>query len=910
MTKTLQGRLADVPRAHTCSNERCKEKAASISSSADASRAADVKLPASPTLASSRAGGAPARPSTLPPSCTNGPRTACKAPRLQLHSRAGQEDRRFPLLLFAPVLRERPARGGRPVPSPIRAAQEERSPPFVFTLREYPTLISPALRVPQGASSSSSTLQCRGRGRRSAGSSARDAGMGSMRTGLGNERAADVGLAGAGSSPAGQARLWRVAGQEWRVVRGTDSSSLLLAAVGHTAGFCGTGEPRGWVPSHPISEGVFYRRIDGRGSHQKLAAHRRAVVLGPPSESKSLAASGLGASVPCALVRGASWVALARKRVRLQVCPGHAAMRLWALAFGLFLWCHSSNKRLHLHLHLPPMGSQKNSKRKAPSTGKRKTKKAVSPQLAAAPPPRPKPQPRVKLNISQPKAVDVRPEEASAETQEDQAAAVLVAMGNHRQVQSGRAEFESAMDRVFIATVPGVHEKDLVQDSDGEQRSKHSDSDDSDSDSGSSSDEDSDDNHHLSMITYLSQQNLPISSPAQEARARKVNKFDIPFEVPCNGAVRDLEGVTSRTSFDKFLDKLAAAMSTRKSLLSGIAYIPSYKPKNPKPIPKLLDGQKAWTRLIEDVDSHIQSKTKPKGKAVIKPFHIQIVDTSGGDPKTSAGGGGKKGKKDKDPEPAIKETKEHQLYRQLEQKYQCAEHHKACVVLSSGDHYHLTAADLSKWAYMAANEAQVIMCQQSNHTATLNTTPDELNILDASKKQHKAKKALAQTATSESEPPQWAQNLMGIAMGGMMMRNNFPAPYETPRPAPATRPQPVAGSSRQAALFSPAGNAGPSHEPSSGTKRAAAVHAPSILAWLSSLDSDATRGRHNVFYAQYTQSFENNGILDLTDIEDLSATEISHLTTAPIGIANRITKYAKDDIAKLLNEASKRARHY
>ncbi|KAJ7474621.1 hypothetical protein B0H11DRAFT_1918330 [Mycena galericulata] len=56
---------------------------------------------------------------------------------------------------------------------------------------------------------------------------------------------------------------------------------------------------------------------------------------------------------------------------------------------------------------------------------------------------------------------------------------------------------------------------------------------------------------------------------------------------------RDLTGITSRTSFDDFLVSVAAKMNTRITLMSNIAYIPSYKPKNPKPRPKLLEDEEA-----------------------------------------------------------------------------------------------------------------------------------------------------------------------------------------------------------------------------------------------------------------------------------------------------------------------------
>jgi DNA-directed RNA polymerase specialized sigma24 family protein len=44
-------------------------------------------------------------------------------------------------------------------------------------------------------------------------------------------------------------------------------------------------------------------------------------------------------------------------------------------------------------------------------------------------------------------------------------------------------------------------------------------------------------------------------------------------------------------------------------------------------------------------------------------------------------------------------------------------------------------------------------------------------------------------------------------------------------------------------------------------------------------------------------------------MEDLTATEIAQITGAATGIANRFVKYAKEDLAKLLKAANKRARN-
>lgn len=113
-------------------------------------------------------------------------------------------------------------------------------------------------------------------------------------------------------------------------------------------------------------------------------------------------------------------------------------------------------------------------------------------------------------------------------------------------------------------------------------------------------------------------------------------EFDIPFEVPYKNATRDLVGIKSTTTFPKFLMALAQRMDTRVSLLSNIAYVLSYKPKSPKPTPKLLEDEDVWYRLIEDVASYIEScKAAKKNKGVVKPFHVKIFDTSVSDGETA-----------------------------------------------------------------------------------------------------------------------------------------------------------------------------------------------------------------------------------------------------------------------------------
>lgn len=91
--------------------------------------------------------------------------------------------------------------------------------------------------------------------------------------------------------------------------------------------------------------------------------------------------------------------------------------------------------------------------------------------------------------------------------------------------------------------------------------------------------------------------------------------------MPFKNATRSLSGVTSDTTFTAFLEAAAAQMETHISLLSNIAYIPSYRPKTPKPIPKLLEDTESWEALKDDVAEYISgSKAKNKGRGVVKLF--------------------------------------------------------------------------------------------------------------------------------------------------------------------------------------------------------------------------------------------------------------------------------------------------
>jgi hypothetical protein len=108
-------------------------------------------------------------------------------------------------------------------------------------------------------------------------------------------------------------------------------------------------------------------------------------------------------------------------------------------------------------------------------------------------------------------------------------------------------------------------------------------------------------------------------------------KFDIPIEVPYKNATRDVTGITSLTPYDRVIHLLAEKMDAGPTRMAAIGYIPSYKPKNPKPIPKLLEDEECWDKLVADMAAYLASFKNKRSAAAreVKPYVISIFDTLG-----------------------------------------------------------------------------------------------------------------------------------------------------------------------------------------------------------------------------------------------------------------------------------------
>jgi hypothetical protein len=86
---------------------------------------------------------------------------------------------------------------------------------------------------------------------------------------------------------------------------------------------------------------------------------------------------------------------------------------------------------------------------------------------------------------------------------------------------------------------------------------------------------------------------------------QKCEEFSIPFEVLYKNATWDLTGITSSIHFGQFLVTTTAKMNVSTLHLIQLGYIPSYKPKNPKPVPKMLKDEESWEILLDDVSDYI-----------------------------------------------------------------------------------------------------------------------------------------------------------------------------------------------------------------------------------------------------------------------------------------------------------------
>jgi hypothetical protein len=111
-----------------------------------------------------------------------------------------------------------------------------------------------------------------------------------------------------------------------------------------------------------------------------------------------------------------------------------------------------------------------------------------------------------------------------------------------------------------------------------------------------------------------------------ESNGEEEDDFKIKYEVPYKNATRELV-LPATTSFSKFLTALARKMEVSVTHLAAIGYIPSYKPKSSKPLPKLLETTEDYESMMDDIEEFRKNCLKSKS-GVVKPFAIVLSDTS------------------------------------------------------------------------------------------------------------------------------------------------------------------------------------------------------------------------------------------------------------------------------------------
>ncbi|KAG5221185.1 hypothetical protein IMY05_C4459000200 [Salix suchowensis] len=371
--------------------------------------------------------------------------------------------------------------------------------------------------------------------------------------------------------------------------------------------------------------------------------------------------------------------------------------------------------------------------------------------------------------------------------------------------------------------------------------------------------------------------------------------FSIPMEVPYGKkGTRNLAGITSKTSFDMLLEKIADKMETRLADLSDLGFIPSYKPKTPKPKPKFLD-EETWESLKSEVHGYIEeqkaSKTRGKPRGVVKAFHISIINLSDDDDGKEKGSkkvwrasvpvdvlidyGDLKAKPDKPESQGCFPQQEHVLMNELARKYNCATHEgKSCHVLANGSHYHYTPQDLSTWAFLL-----------TRHKATIDTPPAELKLDDKVAKtgRQNVVKGVATTVQSNDMMLADASNPLTPILG---MLAGFAAALRTPQPP--TSP--------------------PTHSHKRSASALALLDYPRLSDWLPSLDSHPIFGRNRDNFAQYLPIFEAEKLYDLGDLLALSTDSLRLLTRMEIGPAGRLLRLANAELETLIE--TKRSRYF
>ncbi|KAJ3740600.1 hypothetical protein DFH05DRAFT_1529212 [Lentinula detonsa] len=378
-------------------------------------------------------------------------------------------------------------------------------------------------------------------------------------------------------------------------------------------------------------------------------------------------------------------------------------------------------------------------------------------------------------------------------------------------------------------------------------------------------------------------------SSDSERNSTEEEAFDIRYDLEKDGVLYDFT-LSSGASFSTFLTATAKAFNVSVSHLGALGYIPSFRPKNPKPLPKIVHSDESYEKMLEDLEDYVESLKSRKGKGKVKSFTVRLLDTSGPGTRKDIGKKSKTvGKVVDASTPALTEednSEEHILYRKIEKAHHCDQHGKACWVRDNGSHYQLTTSEITQWALL-----------MKIHKALVDKPPDSL--LDS------------------IENDTGVSRFRGRTRAVPAMPTATPSPWNTPYPPSyppwayppfPTYPYPSPMPPAPGRATSPHSSPGPTSSPSVTPSKRSLIDIPHISEWLEGVDKDDIRGQDGLQVSQYSDALETNGIIRISDLVDVEVNQLMAMIGANWGVANRLVKYAKEDMGQI-NKMSKKSRH-
>lgn len=108
---------------------------------------------------------------------------------------------------------------------------------------------------------------------------------------------------------------------------------------------------------------------------------------------------------------------------------------------------------------------------------------------------------------------------------------------------------------------------------------------------------------------------------------QELSSYVINFEVEKGGSLKEFSLVNLST-YQAFLEEVAKALNVSTTHLGSIGYIPSFVKQSPKPLPKLIDDEASFRRMLLTIDNHVEEQKSKSKKGKSKAFSIRLCDRS------------------------------------------------------------------------------------------------------------------------------------------------------------------------------------------------------------------------------------------------------------------------------------------